>query len=147
RYGPGDLVPSAGDVKVAVRVLGPSWVTADRVELYANGVKVREASISGRGKGGVLWSGEWTLSRFRHDLHLVAVATGPGVTGLYWPIARPYQATSPVVRRRVIGATGAVWLDGDGDGRWTSARGYAERLDKEAKGDLAKLLKALAGYD
>jgi len=32
RYGPGDLVP-AGEARVAVRVLGPGWVTADKVEL------------------------------------------------------------------------------------------------------------------
>src|SRR5262249_53706982 len=93
KYGPGDLVPAAGAVKVAVRVLGLSWVKADRVELYASGVKIREAPIAGGGKAGVLWSGEWTLPRFRHDVHLVAVAGGPGVTGLYWPVARPYQPT------------------------------------------------------
>ena len=33
-------------MKVAVRVLGPSWVTADTVELYANGQKIREARIA-----------------------------------------------------------------------------------------------------
>jgi hypothetical protein len=147
KYGPGDLVPSAGDVKVAVRVLGPSWVTADRVELYANGVKIREAAIPAKGKGGVLWSGEWTLPRFKHDVHLVAVASGPGVTGLYWPIARPYQATSPVVRRRVIGITGAVWIDGDGDGKKTSAYGYARRLIEGAWPSVPKVIAGLRDHD
>src|SRR5262249_13731060 len=65
KYGPGDLVPSAGDVKVAVRVLGPSWVKADRVELYASGVKIREAPIAGGGKAGVQGSGEWSAPRVR----------------------------------------------------------------------------------
>ena len=51
KYGPGDLAPATGDVKVAVRVLGPAWATADRVELYANGVKVREAAIEDDGQG------------------------------------------------------------------------------------------------
>ncbi len=112
KYGPGDLVPSSDEVKVAVRVLGPGWVKADKVELYANGTKVREAKIVGEKQPGVKWAGEWTLPRFRHDVHLVAIATGPGVTELYWPIAKPYQATSLVVERRVIGASGAVWVDG-----------------------------------
>src|SRR5439155_10838637 len=38
KYGPGDLVPASGAVKVKVRVLGPGWVQADKVELYANGL-------------------------------------------------------------------------------------------------------------
>ncbi|MDR3402373.1 MAG: CehA/McbA family metallohydrolase [Chthoniobacter sp.] len=43
RFGAGDLAtPLGSEIKVAVRVLGPSWVQADRVELYANGIKIRE---------------------------------------------------------------------------------------------------------
>jgi hypothetical protein len=147
KYGPGDLVPAAGEVKVAVLVLGPSWTTADKVELYANGIKVREARIADGTKGGVKWHGEWTLPRFRHDVHLVVIASGPGVRELYWPIARPYQPTSPVVRRRVVGSTGAVWLNADGDGKGTSAWAYARRLQREAKGDWRALVRALADYD
>src|SRR5439155_25833855 len=89
KYGPGDLVPAAGEVKVAVRVLGPGWVTADKVELYANGCKIREVSISDGKRPGVKWAGEWTLPRFKHDVHLAAIATGPGMRELYWPIAKP----------------------------------------------------------
>src|SRR5207302_187112 len=74
-------------------------------------------------------------------------ASGPPVTGLFWPIARPYQRTSPVVRRQVIGSSGAVWIDGDGDGQRTSARGYAERLLREAGGAWPKVVAALADYD
>src|SRR5207253_7250815 len=128
RYGPGDLVPVTDAVNVAVRVLGPSWVSADRVELYANGQKIREARIAEGASAGVKWSGEWRLPRFRHDVHLVAIASGPGISDLYWPIAKPFQPASPVVKRRVIAATGAVWLDGDGDAKRTSAREYARRL-------------------
>jgi len=69
------------------------------------------------------------------------------VRELYWPIAKPYQPTSPSPQTWVIGSTGAVWLDGDGDGRRTSARGYAERLDRDAGGEWPKLVAALAGYD
>jgi hypothetical protein len=146
RYGPGDLVP-AGDVKVAVRVLGPSWTTADRVELYANGYKVREARIADGKRAGVKWQGEWKLSRWRHDVHLVAIASGPAVRELYWPIARPYQPASSVVRRRVLGSTGAVWLDADGDGERTSAFLYAQRLLREAGDEWPRLVRALADYD
>ena len=146
KYGLGDLAPVAGDVRVAVRVLGPGWATADRVELYANGAKVREAEITDGGKAGVKWAGAWVLPRPRHDLHLVAVATGPGVEGLFWPIAKPYQPASPVVRKRVIGLTGAVWLDADGDGRRTSALDYARKAVGDGA-DWRKAVAALAGHD
>jgi hypothetical protein len=56
------------------------------------------------------------------------------VSELYWSIAKPYQPTSPVVERRVLGVTGAVWLDGDGDGKRTSAHEYARRLCDASKG-------------
>ncbi len=148
KYGPGDLVPPADQYKVAVRVLGPSWVKADKVELFANGRKVREARIlPSDGHGGLKWTGTWVLPRMPHDEHFVVIASGPGVTALYWPIARPYQPTSPTVDRRVVGASGAVWIDGDGDGRRTSAYAYAERLVEAAGADPAKALKELAAYD
>src|SRR5439155_4190880 len=108
---------------------------------------VREARIEDGRRAGVKWSGEWTLPRFGHDVHLVAVASGPGVTDLYWPIAKPYQPTSPVVERRVLGSTGAVWLDADGDGKRTSAVDYARRLLREAGGDWRELVRSLTGYD
>jgi hypothetical protein len=147
KYGPGDLVPVTGEVKVSVRVLGPSWTTAERVELYANGHKVREARITDGKRQGVKWSGVWELPRPRHDVHLVAIASGPGVTELYWPIAKPYQPTAPVVHRRVIGSTGAVWLDSDGDGKRTCARDHAERLYRDSAGKREKLVQALADCD
>jgi len=146
-FGPGDLVPPSEQVKVGVRVLGPSWVTAEKVELFANGRQIREAAIADGKKGGVKWSGEWTLPRFPHDVHLVAIATGPGVRQLYWPIAKPYQPTSPQVNSRVIGSTGAVWIDSDGDGLRTSAHEYAQRLVQAHGQQLPELIKALGGHD
>jgi hypothetical protein len=87
------------------------------------------------------------LPRFHHDVHLVAIASGPGVRELYWPIARPYQPTSSIVNPRVLGSTGAVWLDADGDGARTSAFTYARRLLREAKGEWPALVRSLSDYD
>ncbi|MES2692141.1 MAG: CehA/McbA family metallohydrolase, partial [Verrucomicrobiota bacterium] len=43
KVGVGEVATGLGDeVNVEVTVHGPSWVTADRVELFANGIKVRE---------------------------------------------------------------------------------------------------------
>jgi hypothetical protein len=148
KHGPGDLATQgSNEIEAAVKVLGPSWVKADRVELYANGVKIHEAKIDGRRTTGELWSGNWKLPRFKHDTWLAAVATGPGVKELHWPIARPYQPTSPVVVPRLIAVTGAVWIDADGDGRRTCAEEYARRLTESVGNDTGKLMTALADYD
>ncbi len=47
RYGPGELATTPNNqVSVGIRVLGPHWVTADRVQLYSNGSLIREEKIS-----------------------------------------------------------------------------------------------------
>jgi hypothetical protein len=152
KYGPGELAATPTDeVRVAVRVLGPHWVAADRVRLYANGKLVREKAITPQDRDnasrGVLWSGEWTLPKPGHDVHLVAIATGPGIDGWYWRTAKPYQPTSPGFEAQIVGASGAVWLDADGDGHPSPAYDYAKRLSDRTAGNLPALLKALADFD
>ena len=147
RFAVGDLATALGDeLTVDVTVLGPSWVRADRVELFANGIKIREQLIAPTErveKARV----RWTLPRPKHDVHLVVVATGPGVTAPYWETPRPYQPASKIFTPRVIGSTNPIWIDGDRDGRFTSARGYAIRVLEGASRDPEKLRAALAGYD
>jgi hypothetical protein len=147
RFQVGDLATTLGaELRVTIQVLGPSWVNADRVELYANGIKLRETAIAATAqptKARVTW----TIPRPKHDVHLVAVATGPGVTAPFWEIPRPYQPTSKTVNLRVIGSTNPIWIDGDGDGKFTSARGYATKLVAASAGDVDRLQSALTGYD
>jgi hypothetical protein len=78
---------------------------------------------------------------------LVAIATGPGVDGFYWKTAKPYQPTSPEWTSQVVGCSGAVWLDVDGDGRRTAAYDYARRIVDGTRGDVQQLLTRLARYD
>jgi hypothetical protein len=147
KHGPGDLVPVGDATRVRLRVLGPSWATAQKVALYANGVAIREEEIGHGTRGGIKWSGQWTLPPMSHDVHLVAIASGPGISAPYWPIAKPYQPTSPIVVRRVLGSTGAVWLDVDGDGQRTSALAYAQRLMTKYSNRPIDVVAALAPYD
>jgi hypothetical protein len=145
----GDTAAATGPIDVQVRVLGPAWTTAERVELYANGVLVRETEIpaeAGR-RAGEKWTARWQLDRPQHDVHLTAVAWGAPQTGLFWSLGKPYQPTSPHVDLHVVGITGTVWIDGDGDGQRTSAREYAAREVERTKSDLQKLCTALESYD
>jgi hypothetical protein len=150
-YHSGDLVPSAQEYTIAIRLLAPHWVSASRVELYANGERIAEWVISAGGNQdlqlGVKWRGEHRLARPRHDQFLTVIATGPGITGSHWKTAKPYQPVSPDWTPSVLACSGAVWLDVDGDGQKTTAFDYASRLFANTTVDLASLVKSLAGYD
>ena len=144
RFKVGDVATNLGaQVRVTVRVLGPPWVSATNVWLYANGLKVREQALAREHDRAVTW----TLARPKHDVYLVAIAAGPGVAAPYWAIPRPYQPVSSHWEGRVVGSTNPIWLDGDGDGRFTAARTYAKRLVNEHGSDPAKLVSALNGFD
>lgn len=145
--GPGDLVHAARDLNVRIRVKGPEWTRADRVALYANGEKVRDEEIRKGANPGVKWEATWRLPRPSHDVHLVAIASGPGVTAPYWPTAKPYQPTSIQFTPYVLGVSGAVFVDADGSGRFESAHEYAQRAMSVAAGDVRALVTKLGAYD
>lgn len=148
RYGPGDMVPVSGkSVNVSVRVLGPSWIRADRVTLYANGKKIREERISRDGKNGVKWEGSWKIPVSTQDTHLVAIAEGPDPSHPFWIIPKPYSRMSSVWNPQVIGSSGAVWVDADGDSEKTSAYDYAKRLVETAGENPQQLFGKLASLD
>jgi hypothetical protein len=122
RFTVGDLATNLPEqMRVKVKVLAPSWVQAGRVELFANGVSIREATIDPARAGAAGEKAEiaWTIPRPPHDAYLVAIATGPAVTAPFWAMTRPYQPSSPHWEGRAIGATNPIWLDADGDGRFT----------------------------
>jgi len=150
RFHVGDLATGLQPtLRVTVTVLGPSWSSADRVELYSDGVKLREQPITAetRTRPGTKAEVTWVVPRPRHDVYLVAIASGPGVTAPFWAIPRPYQPTSRTWTPRVLGITNPITLDGDGDMTWTSPRRYAERLIERVGTDPAQLLPALGPYD
>lgn len=147
RFGPGDLATGLREeISVTATVLGPSWVSADRVELFANGVKIQDRRIEPTGaieKARIAW----TLRRPAQDTHLIVIATGPGVSAPCWAIPRPYQPSSKSWTPRVVGSTNPIWLDADGDGAFTAPRALAAQLLAHAGGDPVRLLPALAGHD
>ncbi|PYK99430.1 MAG: hypothetical protein DME19_08630 [Verrucomicrobia bacterium] len=148
KFGVGDLATGLGELtRVTVTVLGPSWARADRVELYANGVRIRDQHIDVAAGPVEKTRITWMIPRPAYDTHLVAIASGPAVAGPYWPIAKPYQPSSRVWEPRVLGATNPIWVDGDGDGRFTPPRAYAKEIVKRVGVDPKKLVAELAKYD
>jgi hypothetical protein len=153
KYQSGDLATVDGEkIGVHVRVLGPQWTQVSHVWLFSNGERIREIELTGieedrKRKKGVLWEDHWEIDRPRHDVHLVAIAVGPGIDGSYWRTAKPYQPTSPDWTPTSIGCSGAVWIDGDGDGKRSAAHAYARLAYKQAEGDLKELLAQLGEFD
>ena len=144
----GDLASGLGDtIKVEATVLGPAWTQADHIELYANGRLIREQDIQDDHRAGLKAKITWMIPKPSHDVHLVVIATGPGVREPFWVIPRPYQPTSKALASRVIGSTNPIWLDADGDGKFQSAFAYAQSLLKRHGNDRAALSAALKSYD
>jgi hypothetical protein len=148
KYGPGDLATGIGDgVEIEARISGPSWTTLDHVELYANGERIRDEWVEGGTAGGEKAKLRWKIDRPPNDVHLVVVASGPGVRSPYWPLSRPYQPNTPLWNPRVIAVTNPVWVDADGDGVFTSPRALAAKVLSLHEKDLPAAVAELGHYD
>jgi hypothetical protein len=147
KYGVGDLVPGSVKVDVGLEVHGPGWTRAERITLYANGKKIREEKIDKGAAAGIKWTGTWQIQIPAHDVFLVAIADGPGDRMPFWPIAKPYQPSSADWLPKVIGSTGAIWIDGDKNGKRNSANDYALEILSASKGDFKKVIEMLKPFD
>ena len=56
---------------VSIKVMGPGWVRADHLVLYANGQKIRETNISDKTRSGIKYAVSWVLPKPAHDLFLL----------------------------------------------------------------------------
>ncbi len=81
------------------------------------------------------------------DTWYVLVADTPGVTNAHWSIARPYQPSSPKWDPAMIGVTNPIWMDADGDGRFTPPRKAAEAIVNAANAAPQRTIEALADFD
>jgi len=147
RFRVGDLATGKNEkIKVTVRVLGPSWARADRVNLFANGHLIRTQAI--RPSTAIEKANRtWDIQRPAHDVHLIAMATGPGITAPFWESPRSYQPTSKKHDPRLQGATNPIFIDGDGDEKYTPPRIQAEQLFSRHKREIGALLEALRPLD
>src|SRR5690606_30396756 len=64
-----------------------------------------------------------------------------------WRIEKPYQPATPAWESYVLGITGAIRIDGDGDGQYQSAFDYARKMVESSGDDLPALVQLLGTYD
>ena len=147
KYGAGEIAPLTNMLEVSVEVMGPGWTSVNCITLYANGKKIRETKIEPISSPGLKWKGSWILPKFKNDVFLVAIAEGPYTHLPFWPLVKPFQPQSPEWTPSVIGCSGAVWVDSDGDGLQSSAYNYAFNAWKKSKGNIQTLIKSLGLFD
>lgn len=149
--GPGGIIGPGNGYHIEVDAIGPSWMEAHHVEVFVNGRSVSRMEIdpARRGLPGVKQtvSLDFDSVSKQQDVFVVAVVTGPAVRSLWWPVAKPYQPTSPDWVPQFMAVTGAVWIDADNDGKRTSARTYARRLCEAERYDAEGVILGLQKYD
>jgi hypothetical protein len=75
------------------------------------------------------------------------MAEGPDPKAPFWPISKPYQATSTYWDPRIYGFSGAIFVDADQVPGWQSAKEYAAGIIREAGSDLPALINGLSRFD
>jgi len=122
RFSTGDTVPDIRDkVNVALRVAAPSWVRPRQAMVFANGERIAELKVPTRPGTPTDQRLHFILPKLRYDAHLVCVVLGDGVKTPYWPTKN----------RHTLGATNPVYLDVDGDGKYSSPRAVARARLKD----------------
>lgn len=136
-----------GPIGVRVRVQAPRWIDADRLEVYLNGELAVTRPILPAKNSPVKFDERIELPPLPHDAWMVVIASGPGVRGHYWPTPRPDKPLRADWESRVFGSTNPIWLDGDGDRRFSSAHAYARRIISAQVQEPAILIRELNKLD
>lgn len=135
----GETLPFASHGQLELRVAAPSWGRPRRILLFADGEPLVELAVP-LDEGAPTdrtWSLDLDLAWPAHDFWLVAVVTGEGVGGAWWPRRNDYT----------LAATNPVYFDVDGDGECTRPRELARQLLLRTGGDLERVRVALEGVD
>ena len=100
--------------KFKASVLGPGWSRASELKVFRNGEEIKLITIpeSAGKKAGEKMSVTFSLDDLdaKSGDFLCVVATGPGITGAWWPGMVPYQPTSPDFNPFVMGISPVLWV-------------------------------------
>ena len=88
---------------IIIRVHSPSWIKADKVMLYANGKKIFTSIPAAGDKSGNTWMFKFSIPQQSREVTIVAIADGHDPQVPWWPVAKPYQHTSPEFNPIVLG--------------------------------------------
>ncbi|TAH39964.1 MAG: hypothetical protein EYC70_00005 [Planctomycetota bacterium] len=137
-HGMGSTLRVRGDtVTMNLRVACASWVLPGTARVYCNGRLAAELAVPhapGQPTDARL---HVAVPRPAQDAWLVCVVRGPEQTQPFWRTSL-----------RMVGAvTNPIYLDADGDGRYSSPRAIAQRVVDQAGSAPERLAQALRPYD
>jgi predicted metal-dependent phosphoesterase TrpH len=132
-FSTGDTVSKLLDkVNVTLRVASSSWVRPRQAIIFVNGKRVDEMKVPTQADLPTDHKLNFVLPKPRYDAHLVCVVLGEGVKTPWWPTKN----------KHTLGATNPVYLDVDGDGKYTTPRDTARaRLKKLSTETIAEALR------
>jgi hypothetical protein len=103
------------DDTLTVKVLGPSWTTANKLTLFANGnaIDALEIPIGVGGRPNLKFEKTWDVKKLNLEpgSFVVAVAEGPGIAEPFWPMMPSYQPTTDKYEPFVMGISRALWIE------------------------------------
>jgi hypothetical protein len=130
--------PVDGAINVVFHVASPNWITARKAIVYLNGLKVAEQELVMVPRTTLSTNVTFKIPAPPHDAHLVCVAYGDGVKDPSWKTLHDYT----------LAVTNPVFIDVDGDGKFSSAHDTAvAQLKKLEPLSVAKIESAIAGVD
>jgi len=128
---PGKLVRTRfGGVELRVKIQAAPWVKTDEVTIFSGGQAVMRSDL--RPAQGVVRLDRTYFLRPRRDTFYVVAASASESLLAY----RPLEV-------KPLGIAGPVWVDADGDGRWTPAQDLARERLRRYDGFPAAALTAL----
>ncbi|PCJ52692.1 MAG: hypothetical protein COA70_11910 [Planctomycetota bacterium] len=120
--GPGEIAqPTDGEIEIQFRIAGASWATAQKAVIYMNGIEVASMTLPAPTE---IAHHDQTVSFIlpapTTDAWIVCVASGAKPEGAWW-----YSLFDDIVL-----VTNPVWLDVDGDGKYSSPQETAQAACK-----------------
>jgi len=120
---PGDLVSAAdGKIQVDVEVRAASWIDADTVEVWINGELAAEGALSVAGKAGAVRGRLSLRLPVQRDVWVAAIARGD----------KPMTDVLPYTGLAPFAFTNPVFVDVDGDGRFTALNAPGDEAGQDA---------------
>lgn len=136
RYSTGETVSGIqASVNVDLRVAAASWIRPRQAMVFVNGRRIAEMRVPTRPGSPTDQRLQFVLPKPEYDSHLVCVVLGDAVEAPYWPTKNQHT----------VGATNPVYLDVDGDGKYSSPRETARARLQSLSAE--KLMVALQGED
>jgi hypothetical protein len=127
-----------GAIDVTFHVGCPDWIKARKAAVYLNGIKIAEQELTMTPRIALSTNVVFKLPAPSHDAYVVCVASGDGVKDSSWKTMVDYTRA----------VTNPIFIDADGDGKYSSPRDSAlAELKKIDPLTADKLGMALAKVD